>query len=165
MLREYAAKGCPVSVGRDWILEELEAAAERGPHKSALKPDAIAQIQVEAREKEAQGFCKLYNWEKLKSNLPKKLKLSASTGNPRRGSDTLVSRHYVDQGPLDSRNSEVPGRSDPPRSGSDAQYAQWQSVDQGPHECCNSEVPTGSNPPGSGNDARVVHGRYVDRRF
>ena len=153
MLREYAAKGCPVSVGQDWTLEELEAAAERGPHRSALERHAIAQIQVEAREKEAQGFCKLYNWEELKSNLPKKLKLSAPTGNPRRGSDALVSRHYVDQGPLDSRNSEVPGGSDPPRSGSDAQYAQWQSVDQGPHECCNSEVPTGSNPPRSGNDA------------
>ena len=76
MLREYAEKGCPVSVGRDWTLDELSAAAERGPHRSALEPDAIAQIQVEAREKEAQGFCKLYDWEELKRDLPKKLKLS-----------------------------------------------------------------------------------------
>ena len=56
MLREYAAKGCPVSVGQDWTLEELEAAAERGPHRSALERHAIAQIQVEAQEKGAQGF-------------------------------------------------------------------------------------------------------------
>ena len=76
MLREYAAKGCLVSFGRDCTLEELEAADERGPHRSALEPDAIAQIQVEAREKEAQGFCKLYDLEELKSNLPKIRKLS-----------------------------------------------------------------------------------------
>ena len=57
-------------------MEELEAAAEQGPHWSALEPDVIAQIQVEARKKETQGFCKLYDWEELKSNLPKKLKLS-----------------------------------------------------------------------------------------
>ena len=46
MLREYAAKGCPVSVGRDWTLKELEAAAERGPHRSALEPDAIATVAL-----------------------------------------------------------------------------------------------------------------------
>ena len=26
LLREYASQGCPVDVGRDWSLEELEAA-------------------------------------------------------------------------------------------------------------------------------------------
>ena len=66
MLREYARRGCPVSVGRDWTLEELEAAVARGPHVSALEPDAIAQIQIEAREKVEQGFAKIYTWEELK---------------------------------------------------------------------------------------------------
>ena len=76
LLAEYAKIGCPVSVGRDWTLKELEAAVEKGPHKSALEPDAIEQMQVEAREKEAQGFAKIYLWEELKKNLPKALKLS-----------------------------------------------------------------------------------------
>ena len=60
LLRQYASTGCPVDVGRDWTLEELNATVERGPHVSALEPDAIEQIQLEAREKEAQGFAKIY---------------------------------------------------------------------------------------------------------
>ena len=76
ILREYARNGCPVDLGEDWTLEQLEAAVERGPHASALQPDAIAQIQVEAREKETQGFAKIFKWEELKRNLPAKLKLS-----------------------------------------------------------------------------------------
>ena len=76
LLRDYAKRGCPVSVGRDWTLEELEAAVTRGPHSSALVPDAIAQIQLEAREKVAQGFAKIFLWEDLKMMLPHALKLS-----------------------------------------------------------------------------------------
>ena len=78
LLKQYASQGCPVDVGRDWTLEELEAAVEKGPHSSALEPDAIEQIQVEAREKVKQGFAKIYTWEWLKENLHKhpQLKLS-----------------------------------------------------------------------------------------
>ena len=65
-LREYAKSGCPVTVGQDWTLEELEAAVEKGPHGSALAPHAIDQIHVEAREKEEQGFANIYNLEELK---------------------------------------------------------------------------------------------------
>ena len=76
MLREYARRGCPVDVGPDWTLEQLEAAVARGPHTSALKPDAIEQIQVEARDKAAQGFATIYKWDELRKNLPRLLKLS-----------------------------------------------------------------------------------------
>jgi len=51
MLKEYASQGCPVDGGRYWTAEELEAAVKKGPHSSALEPDAIEQIQREAREK------------------------------------------------------------------------------------------------------------------
>ena len=71
LLKEYASQGCPVDVGRDWTLEELEAAVEKGPHSSALEPDAIEQIQVEARDKAKQGFAKIYSWEWLKKNIHK----------------------------------------------------------------------------------------------
>jgi len=76
LLVEYSKIGCPVSTGRDWTLEELEAAVEQGPHRSALEPDAIAQMQIEAREKVAQGFANIYLWEDLKKELPPSLKLS-----------------------------------------------------------------------------------------
>ena len=71
LLKEYASQGCPVDVGRDWTLEELEASVEKGPHSSALEPDAIKQIQTEAREKVKQGFAKIYTWEWLKKSLHK----------------------------------------------------------------------------------------------
>ena len=67
--------GCPVDVGEDWILDQLEAAVERGPYTSALDPEAVRQMQVEACEKEKQGFAKIFLWEDLKKNLPAKLKL------------------------------------------------------------------------------------------
>ena len=76
MLREYATRGCPVQTGADWTAEQLQAAVDKGPHSSTLEEDAIAQIQVEAREKEAQGFAKIYKWEDLKKDLPRALKLS-----------------------------------------------------------------------------------------
>ena len=76
LLREYANRGYPVTMGWDWTLEELEAAVKKGPHVSALLPDAIEQIQVEAREKEKQGFANIFKWEELNENLPSKLKLS-----------------------------------------------------------------------------------------
>ena len=60
LLREYAKTGCPVKTGANWNREQLEAAVRRGPHVSALKPDAIAQIQIEAREKAAQGFATIH---------------------------------------------------------------------------------------------------------
>ena len=41
-----------------------------------MEDDAIAQLQVEAREKEAQGFAKIYNWEDFKKDLLRALKFS-----------------------------------------------------------------------------------------
>ena len=78
MLKEYASQGCPVDGGRNWTAEELEAAVEKGPHSSSLEPDAIEQIQREAREKAKQGCAKIYTWEWLRENLHKhpQLKLS-----------------------------------------------------------------------------------------
>ena len=78
LLKEYASQGCPVDAGRNWMAEELEAAVEKGPHASALEPDAIEKIQIEARDKVKQGFAKVYTWDWLKKNLHKhpQLKLS-----------------------------------------------------------------------------------------
>ena len=41
LLMQYATKGCPVNCGQNWSKEDIEAAILRGPHQSALEPDAI----------------------------------------------------------------------------------------------------------------------------
>ena len=51
-------------------------AVDKGPHLSALEDATIAQIQVEAREKEAHGFTKICRWDDLKKNLPRAPKRS-----------------------------------------------------------------------------------------
>ncbi len=56
MLKEYAATGCPVSIGWYWKSEELKAALAIGPHVSVMEDDAIAQVHIEAREKVKQGL-------------------------------------------------------------------------------------------------------------
>jgi hypothetical protein len=50
-LLKYATGGCPVNTGRDWTIEMTEAAIERGPHVSALVPEAIGQLAGEVQEK------------------------------------------------------------------------------------------------------------------
>ena len=74
-LTQYSTTGCPVKVSRYWKREELEAAVEQGLHKLALVDDEISQMQVEAREKSAQVFAKIYTWEELKKSLPPELNL------------------------------------------------------------------------------------------
>ncbi len=51
------------------MMAELDGAVKRGPHVSAMKGDAIAQIQIEAREKATQGFATIHRWDDLKKNL------------------------------------------------------------------------------------------------
>ncbi len=42
LLHKYAATGCPLDMQDNWTRTQLEAAVQRGPHVSALEPDAIA---------------------------------------------------------------------------------------------------------------------------
>ena len=65
-------------------------AVEKGPHVSALAPEVIDQMQVEAREKEKQGF-EISKWEELKKNLPSELKLSPLSMIPHNFINTVQS--------------------------------------------------------------------------
>ena len=56
ILLEYAWNGCPVDVGRNWSRVEIMAAAERGPHISALVPEAIAMMHEEVEANVKEGF-------------------------------------------------------------------------------------------------------------
>ena len=75
-LLEYATGGCPANTGRPWTYEEMEEAVQRGPHRSALEPDAIAQLREELKEKVAAGQAEVVEWDDIKHDPPEQLKIS-----------------------------------------------------------------------------------------
>ena len=75
-LLQYATGGCPCNTGKPWTKEEIWAAVERGPHVSALEPDAIEQLEGEIPEKVKAGQCKVVLWDDIKDNIPPQLKIS-----------------------------------------------------------------------------------------
>jgi hypothetical protein len=75
-LLQYAMEGCPVLTGKPWTQAQMEAAIKRGPHMSALEKEAIDQLHTEVQEKVRNGQARLVEWESLKANPPKELKIS-----------------------------------------------------------------------------------------
>lgn len=76
MLKKQATVGCPVNTGRDWTYAELQAAVKKGPHSSALDPNAIAQFKLGIADKVTSGQAKVHLWSEIKKNPPAKLKIS-----------------------------------------------------------------------------------------
>ncbi len=76
LLLQYATKGCPVMTGKPWTISQMQAAIDKGPHQSALSPDAIAQLQEEVHEKVRNGQARLVEWESIRECPPKELKIS-----------------------------------------------------------------------------------------
>jgi hypothetical protein len=73
----YATQGCPVQTGQPWRREWIEEAIRRGPHVSALDPEAISQHLEEVREKVKRGQAKVVVWDELKQQgVPEQLKVS-----------------------------------------------------------------------------------------
>ncbi len=76
-LLQYATGGCPVNSGQNWTEEMIETAVKRGPHVSALVPEAMEQLLSETLEKEKKGQCRIVEYEDLKrTGLPPQLKIS-----------------------------------------------------------------------------------------
>ena len=48
----------------------------RGPHVSAMVPEAMKQLQLEVAEKEKNDQVRVIKWDDIKDNLPKELKVS-----------------------------------------------------------------------------------------
>ncbi len=76
LLTSYATLGCPTETGKPWTVEQMQAAITRGPHISALVPEAVAQLQEEVREKVANGQARVVLWDEIKGNPPPQLKIS-----------------------------------------------------------------------------------------
>ncbi len=75
LLRDWENFGCPTWTGRDWNLSKIQAASDRGPHQSALEPEAIPHFEVEVRDKVAKGQARVVLWDSIKGNHPHQLKV------------------------------------------------------------------------------------------
>lgn len=75
-LLQYAIKGCPSRTGRPWTKQEMQEAIDRGPHISALVPEAMEQLHAEIAVKVANGQCQVVYWDEIKDNPPEQLKIS-----------------------------------------------------------------------------------------
>ena len=56
LLKEYASQGCPVDVGRDWTLEELEAAIEKGPTRQQRSQTQLDRYKSRPETKPSRGL-------------------------------------------------------------------------------------------------------------
>ena len=82
MLLDYATGGCPVKTGRPWSKKEITAAVHRGPHESALSDEAIEHFRVEAEQKVAQGQARIIEWDTIKDDPPREMKVSPVAAIP-----------------------------------------------------------------------------------
>ena len=76
LLLEYATKGCPTKTGAPWSRQLMQAAIDKGPHASALIPEAIEQLRREIAEKVASGQARVVRWDDIKHDPPPELKIS-----------------------------------------------------------------------------------------
>ena len=60
----------------------LWEAVERGPHQSALTPEALAHFAEEARVKVEKGQARLVMWDDIKDDPPPELKISPIAAVP-----------------------------------------------------------------------------------
>ena len=65
LLYEWSQLGCPTMTGRPWTIDELEAAIARGPHKSAMSPNAMAHFASEVDEKVKAGQAHTVLWDDI----------------------------------------------------------------------------------------------------
>jgi hypothetical protein len=82
LLKDWATFGCPTKTGKPWSKSEICKAIERGPHRSALSPDAIAHFAAEADKKIQTNQARLVLWDTIEDNSPKEVKISPIAAIP-----------------------------------------------------------------------------------
>ena len=87
MLLQFATQGCPVECGPPWSAAQLKDYIEYGNHISAQDPKAAAAVKAEALEKVHDGTCFLVNWDDIKGNPPRNLKISPLAAVPHKSRD------------------------------------------------------------------------------
>ena len=86
-LLQYAKQGCPLDCGRNWTINELEQAITNGAHKSARIDKAATACRKEALERVRDGRMRIVNWNDIKHNPPKNLKISPIAAIPHKSRD------------------------------------------------------------------------------
>ena len=76
LLLDYATNGCPTLTGSPWTIAQMQTAIDRGPHVSALVPEAMAQLDLEVRDKVANGQARIVAWDTISRCPPPQLKVS-----------------------------------------------------------------------------------------
>jgi hypothetical protein len=82
LLMEWATFGCPTKTGQPWTKEEMWAAVDRGPHRSALSPAAVAHFAAEAAKKVRTKQARIVSWDEIKDDPPCQLKISPIAAIP-----------------------------------------------------------------------------------
>ena len=68
--------GVPVDCGPDWDAETVDQAILKGPHRSALDPEAIRLVHEDLKYQVDAGFSRIVLWDEVKGRRPPKLKIS-----------------------------------------------------------------------------------------
>jgi hypothetical protein len=69
-LLNWAEFGCPTQTGKPWSISEIEEAIARGPHQSALTPEALKHFAAEIKEKVLSKQARVVEWDTIKDNPP-----------------------------------------------------------------------------------------------
>ena len=73
---DWAMFGCPTKTGQPWTQADLKEAIARGPHQSALTPEAIKHFAQEIKEKVRTNQARVVAWDTIKDSPPMELKIS-----------------------------------------------------------------------------------------
>jgi hypothetical protein len=87
LLQEWATFGCPTKTGKPWLKTKIWEAVARGPHCLALSPEAIAHFAAKASEKVQKNQARLVQWDAIKDNSPKELKILPIVAIPHNSKD------------------------------------------------------------------------------
>ncbi len=87
MLKDWATFGCPMKTGQPWSKSKIWEAVAWGPHRSALSLKAIAHFAAKAAKKVQTKQARLVQWDNIKDNPPKELKISPIAAIPHKSKD------------------------------------------------------------------------------
>ena len=77
--------GVAVDCGAEWTREAVELAVARGPHPTAIAPDAAALVHEDIECQVKAGFTETVFWDETKDNLPAPFKISPVAVIPQTG--------------------------------------------------------------------------------
>jgi hypothetical protein len=92
-----------VDCGPEWSREAIELAVARGPHPTAIAPDAVALVHEDIEYQVKAGFTEIIFWDAIKDDLPGHFKVSPVAVIPQTGRSGSI----VPSAPLPSDEHET----------------------------------------------------------